>query len=140
MAEAAQAYEYIALKRMKVQECEEDGSPKLGENGRPVMRELQPGDPIPEAGEWSNLWREVRAGRVGLAGTALAGPALADSMRRQVNRKPKGKRARRRRSLTAAEAAVASATGKEPEVGPRIQGDADSPTVGDAGSESAPQE
>ena len=140
MAEAAQSFEYIALKRMKVQERNEDGSPRLGENGRAVMRELSPGDPIPEAKDWSNLWREVRAGRVGLAGTALAGPALADSMRRRVTQKPKRKKARRRRSLTAAEAAVASATGKEPEVGPRIEGDADVSTVGDAGSESAPQE
>lgn len=105
--------QYIALKRMKVQERDENGDSVL-ENGRPVMRELAPGDLIPEAGSWKNLWREVRAGRVGLAGTPFAGPALAHSMqRRQSDSKPQAKR-RRRRKLTAGEVAHANATGQAP--------------------------
>ncbi len=75
---------YVALKRMKIQELEPDGTTRL-EDGRPVMRLVSPGDLIPEANSWRNLWREVKAGRVGLQGTALTGPALADSMRRQTN-------------------------------------------------------
>ncbi len=92
---------YIALKRMQVHELEADGSNKLGEDGRPVMRECMPGDPVPEAITWRNLWREVRGGRVGLAGTALTGPALADSMRRQIASGSK-KQARRKTTSTTA--------------------------------------
>lgn len=119
---------YVALKRMIVHELNEDGSNRLGEDGRPLVRQCQPGDPIPEALSWKNLWREVRAGRVGLAGTPFAGPALADSMRRQLadrQARPKsqaetgaaGRRDRRRRAKTAeqqaSDAAVEQATGEE---------------------------
>lgn len=75
---------YIALKRMQIQELEEDGTTKL-KDGRPVVRIALPGDRIPEAIHWRNLWREVKTGRVGLEGTALTGPALADSMRRHFS-------------------------------------------------------
>lgn len=81
--------EYIALKRMKVHELDEEGEPRVGENGRPILRELAPGDLIPEAEHWNNLWREVKAGRVGMKGTALAGIALADGMRRNPDRAPR---------------------------------------------------
>lgn len=135
---ADEQFEYVALKRMKVQELDAEGQPRLGENGRPIMRECAPGDLIPEATTWKSLWREVRAGRVGLKGTALSGPAIADSMRRQVastptprrkatgskkgtrKRKAKAKatrEARRRRvAMTADESAVARATGMAPEM------------------------
>ena len=83
--------EYIALKRMKVHELDEEGEPRLGEDGRPILRMLAPGDPIPEAERWNNLWREVKAGRVGMKGTALAGIALADGMRRNPDRAPRAR-------------------------------------------------
>ena len=83
--------EYIALKRMQVHELDEEGEPRVGENGRPILRKLAPGDPIPEAEHWNNLWREVKAGRVGMKGTALAGIALADGMRRNPDRAPRAR-------------------------------------------------
>lgn len=97
--------EYIALKRMQVHELDEEGEPRVGDDGRPILRKLAPGDPIPEAEHWSNLWREVKSGRVGLKGTALAGIALADSMRRDPDRarpirdsRPKEKGAKRKKA------------------------------------------
>lgn len=76
--------EYIALKRMKVQELDQDGNTVLVD-GRPVLRVVQPGDPIPEAASWANLYKEVRAGRVGFAGSPLAGgPAVADLRRAEL--------------------------------------------------------
>ncbi len=121
---------YIALKRLKVHELNEDGSNRIGADGRPVMRTCIPGDLIPEATTWSNLWREVRAGRVGLAGTALTGPSLADSMRRRIadratrpksgpeaaagrTREGRKRRAKQSRESQAADAAVEQATGQE---------------------------
>ncbi len=89
--------EYIALKRMQVHELDEEGGRRVGENGRPILRKLAPGDPIPEAEHWNNLWREVKAGRVGMKGTALAGIALADGMRRNPDRVPRA-RAKRAKS------------------------------------------
>ena len=90
--------EYVALRRMKVQELGDDGEPVLVD-GRPVLRTLAPGDPIPEAKTWRNLYKEIRAGRVGLAGTGFGGPALADSLRRSPlpghNPKPRAKTARK---------------------------------------------
>lgn len=83
--------EYIALKRMKVHELDDEGEPRVGEDGRPVLRYLAPGDLIPEAEHWNNLWREVKAGRVGMKGTALAGIALADGMRRNPDRAPRAR-------------------------------------------------
>jgi hypothetical protein len=100
MAEA----EYVALRRMTVHELDDQGEPRLGGDGRPILRELGPGDPIPEAGSWSNLWREVRAGRVGLAGTPFSGPALADSMRRKAADTGRPQRPTRRRHKAAAKA------------------------------------
>lgn len=85
------ATEYIALKRMQVHELDEEGEPRVGEGGRPILRQLAPGDPIPEAEHWNNLWREVKAGRVGMKGTALAGIALADGMRRNPDRAPRAR-------------------------------------------------
>lgn len=119
-------FSYVALKRMKVHELDADGQPvPPGENGRPVMRQLQPGDPIPEAVHWKNLWREVRAGRVGMAGTPLSGPALADSLRRRNagTAEAKAVRRRARRSMTAAQAAEARATGTAPELEPEKEPD-----------------
>jgi len=80
--------EYIALKRMKVHELDAEGEPKLNGEGRPILHQLNPGDLIPDAEKWRNLWREVKAGRVGLKGTALAGVALAEGMRRDPDRAP----------------------------------------------------
>jgi hypothetical protein len=118
----AQEFDYIALRRCTVQELDGDGNPvPPGEDGRPITRVCEPGDSIPEARHWKNLWREVRQGRVGLAGTPLAGPALADSMRRQITpgaTPERGREARasrrRKRAATAGEAAVARATGEAP--------------------------
>lgn len=151
MTQAAEA-EYVALKRMKVQECDENGDAILDENGRPRIRVCLPGDPIPEATSWRNLWREVRAGRVGIKGTPFAGPALADSMRRMHANpgKPRRKKARRRRKLDAGEVATANATGQEPPVrresvpdpggDSHLESDSDVAKVELPGSESAPQE
>ena len=98
-------YEYVALKRMTVHELDAQGEHRLGGDGRPIMRECGPGDPIPEAGSWKNLWREIRGGRVGLAGTPFGGPALADSMRRQSADRTRPARPTRRREKPAAKAA-----------------------------------
>ncbi len=106
---------YIALRKMTVHELDDEGRPRY-KGDRPIVRECAPGDPLPEAKTWSNLWREVRAGRVGMAGTALTGPALADSMRRKVEADApvSSSSSKRRRSATAEEAAVARATGQAP--------------------------
>ncbi len=134
--------EYIALKRMKVQEVDEAGEPVLGENGRPILRQVGPGEVIPEAGSWSNLYKEVRAGRVGFAGTPLAGPALADAHRQKLARqkpaparkkaakrpvrpKPKGTLGGKRGSLTAEDAALARANAEAPQLGVSREGDAE---------------
>ena len=116
---------YVALKPLKVHCLEADGTPKYDdETGRPVMRQCVPGDLIPEAVYWPTLWREVRAGRVGLEGSPLAGPALSREDRNRVERsvKPRAKKASRRRrgrqastgEMTADEVAVAQATGEVP--------------------------
>jgi hypothetical protein len=128
--------EYVALRRMKVQQLGDDGEPVLVD-GRPVLRTLAPGDPIPEAKTWRNLYKEIRAGRVGLAGTGFGGPALADSLRRSplpghkpAARKPAAKKKAARKTakkggraaqkaarkrgggtMSAGEVAVANATG-----------------------------
>ena len=126
---------YVALKQMDVHELNDDGSNRIGDDGRPVIRKCLPGDPIPEAVTWKQLWREVRAGRVGLAGTPFSGPALADSMRRQLadraqrpkseaevsagrSRDGRRRRAKQSREEQAAAAAVEQATGQEVVVGP----------------------
>lgn len=112
--------EYVALRRMKVQEFGDDGEPIL-EDGRPVLRQLAPGDPIPEARTWRNLYKEIRAGRVGLAGTGFGGPALADSLKRSPlpghNPKPRGRKRGRRKAggtMSAGEVATSNATGLSP--------------------------
>ena len=94
--------EYVALRRMKVQELGEDGEPVLVD-GRPVLRVVAAGDPIPEAKTWRNLYKEIRAGRVGLAGTGFGGPALADSLRHPLpGHKPKARKKPAARKKTAA--------------------------------------
>ena len=116
---------YVALKPLKVHCLEADGTPKYDdETGRPVMRKCAPGDPIPEAVYWPTLWREVRAGRVGMEGSPLPGPGLTRADRNRVERsvKPRAKKASRRRrgrqastgEMTADEVAVAQATGEVP--------------------------
>ncbi len=127
--------EYIALKRMKVQELDEDGNSILVD-GRPVLRQVVPGDPIPEANGWSNLYKEVRAGRVGFAGSPLAGgPVVADLHRAELTKGGTSKTAQQRKkdadrkkatrkkaaeakraagASAAADVALANATGKPP--------------------------
>lgn len=110
--------EYVALRRMKVHEVDENGENKLDENGRAILRELAAGDPIPEAPTWRNLYKEIRAGRVGLAGTGFGGPALADSLKRSPlpGHKPRPRKRGRRRAggaMSAGEVAVANATGRK---------------------------
>ncbi len=102
--------DYIALRRMAVQELNGDGSNKLGADGRPVTRQCEPGDPLPEALHWGNLHREVRAGRVGLAGIGhqLTGPALAESIRGKIIEDGK----RNQATATAAKAAKSEAPKK----------------------------
>lgn len=120
---------YIALKPLKVHCLDAEGTPTYdAETGRPIMRQCVPGDPIPEAVYWSNLWREVRYGRVGMEGTPLAGPGLTRRHRKMVERsvKPKPKASRRRRrgrtgptaGMTADEVAIAQATGEKPSTEP----------------------
>lgn len=120
--------EYVALKRMKVQELDEAGEPVLVD-GRPVLREVAPGELLPEAAGWGNLYKEVRAGRVGMKGTPVAGPALADAHRRRIHlEKPAPKRKATRKatrrsegSMSADEAAVARATGEAPKTVERAE-------------------
>lgn len=134
MAEAAEAY--IALKRMKVHERDEAGEPILdADTGRPVLRELAPGDTIPGAADWRNLWREIKAGRVAPAGTPLEGGNLAMTKDRRTidaraaarkrtakgaRKKASGKRASRKRGGASQSASgpalpsVAPATGASP--------------------------
>lgn len=125
MAEA----EYIALKTLQVHELDEDGEPKLGNDGRPVLRICKPGDPIPEATSWNSLWKEVRCGRVGMAGTALAGPALADSMRRKLADagRPKNRRGKK------AAAKPAPTPDPEPAVEPEAEAAPDEVETVDSG-------
>lgn len=73
---------YVALRAMKVQELNPDGSNKLGDDGRPVTRKVGPGDPVPEANGWRGLAREISRGRIGIAGVPLTGRALGDALRR----------------------------------------------------------
>lgn len=80
---------YIALRAMRVHELNDDGSPKQGPDGRPVLREVKPGEPCPEAASWKNLHREVLAGRIGIQGMPLAGASVVKATAAAAATQPK---------------------------------------------------
>ena len=135
---------FVALRRMKVHSADEHGELLFDDDGRPVLRVCMPGDPIPEAGSWRNLLREIIGNRVGVAGSALTGATLAASVNRAQTgparptpatvaagkaaekskaeaasaakpAKPGDDKRRRRRRRSAADVAVENATGAESE-------------------------
>ena len=96
--------DYVALRRLNVQELDSGGEPLLDEGGTPKVRVCEPGDPIPEAIHWPNLEKWIRMKRVGLPGTVLPGGGKAASAR-----------SRRARRKSAAAKRGAGAQSAEPE-------------------------
>ena len=120
-AKAAEVPVYIALRRMKVHELDEAGVKVLdAETGRAVMREIAPGEPIPGAHEWRNLWREIKAGRVAPEGTPLHGDTYAERQERRLlasraaARKQVAKRKRTKRKKATRKRATASQSASGP--------------------------
>lgn len=63
--------DYVALRRLRVQELDSSGEPIADADGRPKVRICEPGDPVPEAIHWPNIDKWVKAQRIGPPGTAL---------------------------------------------------------------------
>lgn len=133
-AEAAEVPVYIALRRMRIHELDEAGESRLDETGRPILRELAPGDPIPGADKWRNLWREIKAGRVAPAGTALEGGSFAERQTARLTdaRNAARKQVARRKRTKRKKAARKRGGGSQSAAGPSL------PDVMPAG-EAAPQ-
>ncbi len=85
--------DYVALRRLRVQELDSSGEPIADADGRPKVRICEPGDPVPEAIHWPNIDKWVKAQRIGPPGTALPKGRATRSRRKASQKRGGAKRA-----------------------------------------------